>query len=554
MNDLFGLIGTTIADKFRVDRVIGEGGFGVVYGGLHTMLGVPVAIKCLKPVGFTREERERAAASFLREGRILFGLGHPAIVRLYDVGVTADQQVPYAVLELLNGVTLASEIERRKSERRPFGFDELVSTLVPVLEAVSFAHERNVVHRDLKPANVMLVADQTRLTPKVLDFGTARGDAVATGRGPVGDPTATRGSFTPLYGAPEQWDASFGSTGPHTDVFALGMMIAEMALLAYPFAGDASSIMGLFRAATDESTRISIANVRPDLPPELDVVIRRALRVSPADRFPDARELCAAFRGAMKATPTTAPLARPLAPSATPPPSPPMVMQSTIPPSPRIGANTVEPHVSQVPPQGPSALPWVVGSVGILVAIGALGVGAAIVFSDRAGTRTNAGGPSAPAASTKADDDAPTSRSVAAAKPTAPNPPAPAKPTGPTRKVLAIASHVQGQAPFWTAGDIMTVAHAREGEMTSCAQKAVDLDPTLQSDISMIVHPTKDGTVESIQCSVGRPPHDSVGEITLCGCAERVTGSWKFPAAHGKLGMLDSAPFILDYTIAPAKP
>src|SRR5438105_8569685 len=104
--DLFGLVGSTLADKYRIERVLGEGGFGVVYAGTHLMLGVPIAIKCMKPTGATPDERERAAQAFHREARILFGLGHPAIVRLYDVGVIPNGQVPYAGLELLRGATL----------------------------------------------------------------------------------------------------------------------------------------------------------------------------------------------------------------------------------------------------------------------------------------------------------------------------------------------------------------------------------------------------------------------------------------------------------------
>ena len=118
-DDVFGLVGTTIADKFRVDRVIGDGGFGVVYGGMHMMLNLPVAIKCLKPSGYTPEEQLRANESFLREARILFELGHPAIVRLYDVGLAKNGLVPFAVLELIRGLTLAHRLRAELGERGP---------------------------------------------------------------------------------------------------------------------------------------------------------------------------------------------------------------------------------------------------------------------------------------------------------------------------------------------------------------------------------------------------------------------------------------------------
>src|SRR5438128_2442343 len=130
--DLFSLVGTTIADKFRVERVLGEGGFGVVYGGTHLLLNAPIAIKCLKPQGVAPAQREHAAQAFLREARILFSLGHPSIVRLYDVGVLPVGHVPYAVLELLSGATLQDEITTRRAANRPFTKDELASIFVPI--------------------------------------------------------------------------------------------------------------------------------------------------------------------------------------------------------------------------------------------------------------------------------------------------------------------------------------------------------------------------------------------------------------------------------------
>src|SRR5688572_241811 len=172
--DLFNLVGTTISERFRVETILGEGGYGVVYGGTHLLLGEPVAIKCLKPIGFTPEERERAAQAFLREARILFGLSHPAVVRLYDVGILPERQAPYCVLELLTGTTLADELLARTKLSRKVEREEIGSIFGPILEGVAFAHEKGIIHRDLKPGNIMLVHEGSRWQPKVLDFGTAR--------------------------------------------------------------------------------------------------------------------------------------------------------------------------------------------------------------------------------------------------------------------------------------------------------------------------------------------------------------------------------------------
>src|SRR5262245_45562483 len=110
--DLFRLVGTVVEGKYRVDRVLGEGGFGVVYAGTHLYLGQPIAIKCMKPLGETRAQEERMASLFLREANVLFSLTHPGIVRLYDIGVINLElhQVPFVVLELLDGRSLGEEI------------------------------------------------------------------------------------------------------------------------------------------------------------------------------------------------------------------------------------------------------------------------------------------------------------------------------------------------------------------------------------------------------------------------------------------------------------
>src|SRR5215475_2059763 len=194
VNVPFLVVGTVIAGKYRVDRVIGEGGFGVVYAGAHLVVGQGVAIKLMKPLG-GQEEQARNAEALLREARVLFDLAHPSIVRLYDVGTTPTRlgDVPYVVLELIAGASLADEVRRRQQGAAPpFTAAELFMIFDAVLDGLSVAHARGVVHRDLKPSNVMLVPGGAKL----LDFGTAR----------LGTHTASVGStgFTPLYAAPEQ--------------------------------------------------------------------------------------------------------------------------------------------------------------------------------------------------------------------------------------------------------------------------------------------------------------------------------------------------------------
>lgn len=370
--DPFALVGTVIADKFRVERVLGEGGFGVVYAGTHLVLGLPVAIKCMKTGD---------PAAFLREARILFTLTHPAIVRLFDAGVVPGRDLPYAALELLTGPTLLDDITARARTKRHYGREEIAAIFGTILEGVAHAHEHGIIHRDLKPSNVMLVSDGGKLHPKVLDFGTAR-DAVAA----LGATNASIGSgFTPLYAAPEQWDRERGELSARTDVYALGVTLAEMCLLAHPFPAP-QSLSAILHDTLDESRRPHIASVRPDLPAELELVVVRALRVRPEQRHANARELLLDLRSALKTSPETAPLARPIMRSSTPTPAamthPPMTPpRHTSPPvtpimtAPTAAIVTAPAPVVTAPARRSSALPWALAAIFLVIAAGAIVAG-----------------------------------------------------------------------------------------------------------------------------------------------------------------------------------
>src|SRR4051812_2822167 len=224
---------------------------------------------------------------YLREARILFSLSHPAIVRMYDVGLLerAGSRVPWVVLEMLHGLALDEEIRRRRAERVLPSASELREIFDPILDALAFAHRRGVMHRDVKPSNIMLARarDTGALEPKLLDFGTARSQLAAfqTAAGSTG--------FTPLYGAPEQWDPAISPPVPATDVYALGLTMLECATLIQPHGG-AESLTAILRAVMDGTGRPRLGEVRGDLP-ALVPVIERALAVRPEQRFRDAADL-----------------------------------------------------------------------------------------------------------------------------------------------------------------------------------------------------------------------------------------------------------------------
>src|SRR6185503_18512139 len=119
---------------------------------------------------------------------------------------------------------------------------------------------------------------------------------------------ASIGAFTPLYAAPEQWDSTRGDIGPAVDVYALGVLLAEMCLLRYPFPYDPKrGVPELLLTKLDDKKRPALAAERPDLTVQLEQLVNRALRVRPSERQANAAELLTAFREAMKSSPATAP-------------------------------------------------------------------------------------------------------------------------------------------------------------------------------------------------------------------------------------------------------
>lgn len=274
--DTLELTGQTLAGKYRVDRVIGEGGAGLVYEGTNLLLGAKIAIKCTKPGEGTHD-------SFMKEAKLLFSFSHPNVVRLYDAGElqAARGKISYVVLEYLDGTSLDLEIAQRAQQGRAFTLNELRTITEAVLEALRAAHAAGLVHRDMKPSNVMLCRDGQ---VKVLDFGTAR---------LVDQATRFSSQFTPRYAAPEQWEPERGKAAAYTDVFGVGLLVFEMVTLRPAFDGnDLPSILN----ACLSPIRPSVASQRPELAPLLQPVLERALALDPAARYVDAAQMLNAVR------------------------------------------------------------------------------------------------------------------------------------------------------------------------------------------------------------------------------------------------------------------
>jgi serine/threonine protein kinase len=306
MQDPFQLIGTSIEGRYRVDAVIGEGGFGVVYRGFHQRFEHPVAIKCLKiPQHFTNEAKEVFFQRFREEGKILLKLADaPGVPRVYDYGVISAQagQVPYLVIDWLNGKTLEDMLgARRHAQMTGLGGTETLALLLPAVDALAIAHQNHIAHRDIKPANLFLTQTTRGPTLKVLDFGIAK--AMQEGETVTQSKTQTSTSFrafTPNYAAPEQFAPKrYGASGPWTDVHALGLLLVE--LLTDKPANRGEDFVECLESATSEQ-RPSPQGRGARVSDELEQVILKAVARSPEARFPDAGAFAAALRSTPEAT------------------------------------------------------------------------------------------------------------------------------------------------------------------------------------------------------------------------------------------------------------
>jgi serine/threonine-protein kinase len=271
--------------NFAIMRLLGEGGMSSVYEAEHELIRRKVAVKVLKSeLSVDGAQVQR----FFNEARATSAIRHPNIVEVIDVGRLADG-VPYLVMELLEGESLGQRLERLGSFDIPLALDyahQAASALVA-------AHALKIVHRDLKPDNLFLVPDQRladRELVKVLDFGIAklRGDLAA----PPFDTMVGAVLGTPPYMSPEQCRGLPEEIDERTDVYALGIILYEMLCGRPPFVADgAGELMMMHMTAKPEPP----SQLRPDISPELERVILRALEKRREDRFRSMSEFDAAI-------------------------------------------------------------------------------------------------------------------------------------------------------------------------------------------------------------------------------------------------------------------
>ncbi|WP_397533029.1 serine/threonine-protein kinase [Roseateles sp.] len=291
---------------YTLERELGRGGMGTVWLARRTdgRFEGQVAIKLLSNGLFGGSPGE--AARFAREGQILARLSHPHIARLLDAGLTDPTRQPYLVLEYVDGAPIT-----RYCEQQQLGLQARVTLFLDVLAAVAHAHNRLILHRDLKPSNIMV--DQGGAV-KLLDFGIAKllGDATQAEQGAAATELTRQAgrAFTPQYAAPEQVQG--GDVTTATDVYALGVLLYVLLSGAHPTPGrtksgeQASALEQMRELVEVAPRRVSEQAARSEqaavsasarlLRGDLDTIVAKALKKTPAERYANAEALAQDLR------------------------------------------------------------------------------------------------------------------------------------------------------------------------------------------------------------------------------------------------------------------
>ncbi len=259
--------------RYRVEKLLGEGGFGLVYLAQDEQLNRPVAVKVPHAKLISKPED---AEAYLAEARTVASLDHPGIVPVHDVGSTEDCPC-YVVSKFIQGTDLATKLKLQRLQYREAA--ELVAT---VADALHYAHKQGLVHRDVKPGNILIGNDGK---PYVVDFGLALREE-NIGKGP-------KYAGTPAYMSPEQARGEGHRVDGRSDVFSLGVVFYELLAGRQPFRGDTQAEM---------LEQVIIFEPRPlvqydeKLPTELQRICLKAMSKRASERYPSAHEMAEDLR------------------------------------------------------------------------------------------------------------------------------------------------------------------------------------------------------------------------------------------------------------------
>jgi serine/threonine-protein kinase len=263
-----------LGERYEIGGVLGRGGMAEVHRGRDLRLGREVAVKVLRS-DLARDPSFQVR--FRREAQAAASLNHPAIVAVYDTGEdrTGSGATPYIVMEYVEGETLR-DVLRREGRLSP---ERAMSLSADICGALDFSHRNGIVHRDVKPGNVMITPQGT---VKVMDFGIAR--AVSDSAATMTSTAAVIG--TAQYLSPEQ--ARGESVDARSDVYSVGCLLYELVTGAPPFTGD--SPVSVAYQHVREDPRLP-SSINPEIPPELDAILLKAMSKNPANRYQSAADM-----------------------------------------------------------------------------------------------------------------------------------------------------------------------------------------------------------------------------------------------------------------------
>ncbi|KAF0241357.1 MAG: serine/threonine protein kinase bacterial, partial [bacterium] len=271
--------GAILDGQYRIEKVLGKGGMGVVYLARHTLLDDLVAIKLVLP----HLANEQYIQRFLREGKVARLIQHTNIIAIHDLRITADGII-YMAMEYFDGHTLAKELERRGK----FSPSAAIEILQPIANALQVAHSSGIIHRDIHPSNVMIKEDgKGKYQVKLLDLGLAKirptvdsEDAKSAQLTMVGQVLGT-----PYYMSPEQWQpktySEETSIDVRTDIYSLAIVIYELVSGRKPFSGQTIQNLAYQHVAVVPTTLYELDS---SIPKKFSEAIAKAMSKEASDR------------------------------------------------------------------------------------------------------------------------------------------------------------------------------------------------------------------------------------------------------------------------------
>jgi eukaryotic-like serine/threonine-protein kinase len=272
------LVGSTIAERYEIRGILGQGGMGTVFRGYHLDLDRPVAVKVLNPAQIVKRS---AVQRFHNEARSSGMIGHPNICEVYDLG-TLPSGSPYLVMEFIRGETLSARIARDKA----MGLLAAIDVISSVLAGLVAAHSKSIVHRDIKPENIMLLPPPSNGV-KILDFGVSK----MLGPDPYGEGedvlSLTRTGMvmgTPYYMSAEQARGE-RDLDVRVDVYACGVMLYEALTGKRPYTASNYNAL-LLKIVGGPPT--PLLKLKPELPPAIGEIVARAMKLERKERYQNA--------------------------------------------------------------------------------------------------------------------------------------------------------------------------------------------------------------------------------------------------------------------------